>query len=312
MVRFQLKILLIGISFFYLINTRANAQQFTFEETESGIEIRELNKKVLFYQKSPKSLEGRYERANYVHPLYGLNEEILTEDFPEDHPHHRGIFWAWHQIVVNSEKIADGWTSENISWDVENLQTEATNDSATLKATVLWKSALDGDSSKSIILENTTITVNKSTLKYRIIDFEIILTALVDSLQLGGSEDAKGYGGFSVRLQLPEDIQFISQNKGIKSQTTAVEAGPWMDFYGSFSGSGAGKSGVALFSHPENPTHPQPWILRDKRSMQNAAYPGAKAVAIPLGKALILKYRIVIHNNDQRNLDKLYSGYSGK
>src|SRR5690606_35015868 len=99
-----------------------HAQDFTVKDTEAGIEIREGDQKVLFYQKSPKSLNGQYERANYVHPLYGLHEEILTEDFPEDHLHQRGIFWTWHQIVVNGKKIADGWTCENIAWDVQDAQ----------------------------------------------------------------------------------------------------------------------------------------------------------------------------------------------
>lgn len=308
----HIKILLLGAAFLHLTNTPIKAQHFTFEDTEEGIEIREGNQKVLFYQKSPKSLEGQYERANYIHPLYGLNEEVLTEDFPEDHPHHRGVFWAWHQIMVNGDKIADGWTSENIGWDVENIQTDSNEDSATLKATVLWKSILDGDSSKSIVLENTTINVLKSTPDFRIIDFEIILTPLIENFQIGGSEDAKGYGGFSPRLKLPEDIIFISQNKEITPQTTAVKAGPWMDFYGSFSGVNASKSGVALYSHPENPGHPQPWILRAEKSMQNVVYPGENPVAIPKGKELVLKYRMVIHDDkvNQSSLKKLYKRYA--
>jgi hypothetical protein len=214
--------------------------------------------------------------------------------------------------MVNGDKIADGWTSENIGWDVENIQTESNEDSATLKATVLWKSILDRDSSKSIVLENTTINVLKSTLKYRIIDFEIILTPLIENFQIGGSEDAKGYGGFSPRLKLPEDITFISQNNKITPQTTAVKAGSWMDFYGSFSGVNARKSGVALYSHPENPGHPQLWILRAEKSMQNVVYPGENPIGIPKGKKLVLKYRMVIHDDkvNQNSLEKLYKQYA--
>jgi hypothetical protein len=312
MLMLLIKILLVGAAFLHLTNAPIKAQQFTFEDTEEGIEIREGNQKVLFYQKSPKSLEGQYERANYIHPLYGLNEEVLTEDFPEDHPHHRGVFWAWHQIMVNGNKIADGWTSENIGWDVENIQTDSNEDSATLKTTVLWKSILDGDSLKSIVLENTTINVLKSAPDFRIIDFEIILTPLIDNFQIGGSEDDKGYGGFSPRLKLPQDITFISQNKEVIPQTTAVKAGPWMDFYGSFSGVDASKSGVALYSHPENPGYPQPWILRAEKSMQNVVYPGENPIDIPKGKALVLKYRLVIHSDkvNQSRLEKLYKQYA--
>ena len=63
-------------------------------ETDQGFVITEGPEKVMIYQRKHKSLDGKYTRANYIHPLYGLDGEVLTEDFPRDHPHHRGVFWA--------------------------------------------------------------------------------------------------------------------------------------------------------------------------------------------------------------------------
>jgi hypothetical protein len=60
-------------------------------ETDQGFSIAEGEKQVLFYQRQHKSMAGKYARANYIHPLYGLDGEILTEDFPADHLHHRGL-----------------------------------------------------------------------------------------------------------------------------------------------------------------------------------------------------------------------------
>jgi AcrR family transcriptional regulator len=37
----------------------------------------------------------KFRRSCYIHPLYGLDGEVMTEDFPVDHRHHRGVFWAW-------------------------------------------------------------------------------------------------------------------------------------------------------------------------------------------------------------------------
>ena len=34
---------------------------------------------------------------------------MLTDDFNRDHPHHRGIFWAWEVVTVN-DKTDDMWT----------------------------------------------------------------------------------------------------------------------------------------------------------------------------------------------------------
>ena len=54
--------------------------------------------------KDPKAKDGKLARANYVHPLLDLDGEPLTEDFPADHPHHRGVFWAWHQVRIGGRQ----------------------------------------------------------------------------------------------------------------------------------------------------------------------------------------------------------------
>src|SRR6185312_12500644 len=90
-----------------LLSGTGFGQQFAVTKSEEGVRVIENGKNVLFYQTHPKSLDGKYERAGYVHPLYGLNGEVLTEDFPDDHPYHHGIFWTWHQILLKDKKVAD-------------------------------------------------------------------------------------------------------------------------------------------------------------------------------------------------------------
>jgi len=116
------KMLFVFICCSNLANPKLYGQHFTTTKTKQGVEISEKGRKVLFYQEQPKSLDGKYERAGYVHPLYSLNEKVLTDDFPADHPFHRGIFWAWHQIVLKDKMIADGWVCENISWEPVKLK----------------------------------------------------------------------------------------------------------------------------------------------------------------------------------------------
>src|SRR5688572_32025936 len=42
-------------------------------------------------------------RSTYVHPLYGLDGEVLTDDFPKDHLGHRGLFWGWPHVTVGTQ-----------------------------------------------------------------------------------------------------------------------------------------------------------------------------------------------------------------
>ena len=71
------------------------AQNMKFEESKEGILLTEDGKPRFFYRIAPDS-SRQYALGDYIHPIYGLDGEVLTEDFPEDYPHHHGIFWAWH------------------------------------------------------------------------------------------------------------------------------------------------------------------------------------------------------------------------
>lgn len=279
-------------------------------ETVEGIEISEGGIPVMFYQKSPKSLNGMYERAGYVHPLYNLDGVPITEDFPADHFHHHGIFWAWHQMIYNGESIGDSWDGRHISW--ETLKTVLKKNAGYLSLTsdVAWTSNIH-DKSLPLFEEKTKITIYHKTDDFRIIDFMIRLKPKGNKLQLGGSDDAKGYGGFSLRFRNPETLTFMSGGNEIAPDVNAVTAGPWMDFSGSFGLSG--RSGVAVFCHPSNPGDIRQWILRDSKSMQNPVWPGREPVAIPR-KGIELKYRLIIHDGrlDQAELEEQYQEFKSK
>jgi len=77
----------------------------------------------LFYRQAPVSHQGEYTRNHNIHPLYGLKGDILTEDFPADHLHQRGIYWAWHQVLVNGKSMGDMWLTEDFIWDVQEVKT---------------------------------------------------------------------------------------------------------------------------------------------------------------------------------------------
>lgn len=276
---------------------------WSIEENSEGILIKEKGDKVLFYQSAPKSLDGKFERSNYVHPLYGMDGNVLTEDFPEDHLHQRGIFWAWHQNYVGDISVGDAWALENFSWEVTNASVVTTDKSVLLNTEVNWKSPLwlDEDGEQKVFAkEKAVIEVFPKQENYRVIDYEIEIDALEDSLSIGGSEDEKGYSGFSWRIKLPDDVKFEGENGQVEPTRLAVDAGAWINLSGSISQEGK-KEGVTVVSHDSNPYHPQPWILRNKTSMQNAAFPGRERYFIPKDKPLVLKYRMIVYQGELKS-----------
>lgn len=289
--------------------------QIVTRESADGILFTEGEKKVLFYQRTPRSLDGKYTRADYVHPLYGLDGQVLTEDFPADHPHHRGIFWAWHQVYIGDKRVGDSWSLINILWDVYEAQILPDNcESRALRIQAFWKSPLWADAAgrqKPFIDETTTITVHAAEGDIRKIDFEIRLTALEEGVRIGGSQDAKEYGGFSARIKLPDGMEFVGPAGPVEPILTALPAAPWMNFSGDFDGDGR-PSGLAILSHKSNPGYPERWILRRKRAMQNPLWPGREPVALSRERPITLRYRLVIHrgNVHDLNLDQLQDEYN--
>jgi len=282
---------------------------FIFRENDQGIELSENGNPVFFYQRKPKSLTGQYICSNYLHPLYSIDGDVLTEEFPSDHPYHRGIFWTWHQLYVNDKSIGDGWINEGISQDVVNVKTEKSTEKAQISVEVMWKSSSFQDG-KPFMKEHTTITVYKLESNIRRIDFEIAINSLVNGLQIGGSADEKGYGGFCTRLNLPDGLIFTSEKGPVTPIELQVKAGPWMDFSADFGGKSK-VSGLTILCHPTTPDYPEPWILRQKGSMQNVVFPGQNRITIPQDKPVVLRYRIIIHNGDAAslNIPKLQTEY---
>jgi hypothetical protein len=281
-----------------------------------GYWFTEGDTKVLFYQAERKALpDGQAARSNYFHPLYDLDGNVLTEDFPKDHIHHRGIFWAWHQVRINGTTVQDQWVNRDSFWTVQDAQIGSDAGSASLALRVVWESPLFTDAQgrrRPFVEERSVTRVHRAEGAIRKIDFHQRLTALVDGIEIGGSEDAKGYGGFSYRVVMPPDIRFTGAQGVVTPIENAVSSSPWMDVSGSYGTSG--KSGLTVLTHPSTTGFPQPWILRARGSMQNAVYPGRQPVAIPRGRPVILRYRIVLHRGELAPADigRLQAEYAGE
>ena len=272
--------------------------QIKMQNKEDGILFTENGKNVLFYQIDPKSKDGKYERCNYIHPLWAEDGTVLTEDFPLDHLHHRGIFWAWHQVWIDNQRIGDPWEIKNFEQDVTEVEFIAQNNGVgVLKTEVEWKSNQWIKSKKKApyLKENTTILIHPKSGNYRKIDFEIKLLALEEKLSIGGSEDVKGYSGFSVRMKLPSDINFSGKTGNVEPQNTAVRSDGYINISGSILSENS-QGGIVILDHPENPGYPQKWILRKRNSMQNAAFPGRETVPVSTTKPLVLKYSLLVYS----------------
>ena len=288
----------------FSISASAENKAMRIVPDSKGLWFYEGKRKLFYYRKAPKSFEGKYTRAGFIHPLFGLDGETFTEEFPPDHRHHHGVFWAWHQLWVGDLRTGDPWSTQDFLAVVRKTEIlkEGPN-VAEFKATLDWTSPLYKDANgkpKPIIEEQTVIRVFRSTENNQKIDFQISLRALVPKVRIGGAENSRGYSGFTVRVHPPGD-QIITDEAGPLTKDRIGTKSSWADVSGTFSDN-TRTTGIAILSHSSLPEFPPKWLLRGY-GMQNVVYPGQHPIDVSQEKPIVLRHRLLIHRGNVSEAD---------
>lgn len=225
-------------------------------------------------------------RSNYIHPLYGLKGEMLTRDWSKDHPHHRGIYWAWPEVDFGTRRGDLHALQIVFARPTGRTSDRSTDEFAQLEAENRW---MWGDSIP-IVRELALIRVYRETPHGRVIDLAFRFDALADSVTLA-RRDTHLYGGLNIRMQTPRDQKITTH-----PDSSEVAGGPaWSDLSGVFTGE-ASTTGLMVMQHRQNPGYPGEWIQYPNLSWCQPTFPAA-GTRYPLkkGEPLFLRYRIFVH-----------------
>ena len=243
-------------------------------------------------------------RSNYIHPIYGPQGELLTRDWSKDHPHHRGIYWAWPEVDYGHQRgdlhalqivFAHPTGKIKLQSGAEFAQIEAEN-------TWMWKN------SEPIVREDAVIRAYQATAQGRIIDLAFRFVALKDSVTIA-RRGTHQYGGLNVRMQTPKH-QKITE---FTDSSIIVPRRSWSDLSGLFSGASA-PSGLMVFQYRQNPDYPGDWVKYPDLSWCQPTFP-ASGTRYPLlkGKSLVLRYRLFVHPGtipDKELSEKLWDKFN--
>jgi hypothetical protein len=226
-------------------------------------------------------------RSDYIHPLFGLNGEMLTCDWSTiGHPHHRGIFWAWPEVMYGTG-LGDIYALQRIfARPTGNIKYESGNVFAEIIAENLWEW-----DNEPIVREIAAIRVYRATPEKRIIDLTLKFVALKDSVTIA-TRETNSYGGLNVRLQSPDkqDISYFTGKKEAKPQRA------WSDFNGIFKGNNS-TSGLMILQHAGNPEYPGEWRDYPGLAWVQPTFPTPNTrYLLSKTEPLILRYRLIIHN----------------
>lgn len=287
----------------------------TFDE--NTISFQTANKDVLSYyyrdNNPPESLDDRYKRGGYIHPVYSPDGVELTSHLNIDHhPHHLGIWSAWTRTEFQG-RTPDFW---NFHDNTGNVQV---GDS--LLAT--WEGPVhagfkndhffvDHSSSKPVVAlnEQWKVRIYPASERSAYLIFDLIITQTANTgnpLHLPEYH----YGGLGFRGHAdwddPENVSLLtSSGSGRNGNATRVR---WSHIGGLVNSKLAG---ITMMDHLENFRHPQPIRIHPDIPYYNFAPTQLGEMSIEPGSPYIARYRFVTYDGkpDADELNRLWSDYA--
>lgn len=282
---------------------------FRFAETDSNsLGLWEGERPVFTYRFGEIRLPGNPAagtRSSYLHPIYGLDGETITDDFPADHYHHHGLFWGWPHVKIGGREY-DLWKLRGIRIKFERwLGQDASATSAKLGVENGWYVR-----DKCVVKEQAWFTVHPATKDARSIDVRLSWTPTDEPVTLGGAE-GKSYGGLTLRFA-PRKGTVITTPNGQVTEDLLITKMPWADLSATFKDAPA-PSGAAIFVHPKHPDFPPEWMTREYGVLA-VGWPGVHAVTMEPGKTTTCQYRIWIHRGvrEAGDIAKAYGAYAAE
>ncbi|HUZ46953.1 MAG TPA: ThuA domain-containing protein [Terriglobia bacterium] len=272
------------------------AGQFKLRDVNSkSLEVTDNGAPVFTYNYGIMLKEGvNPDRARccYLYPVYAPNGVEVTDDFPVDHPHHRGISWTWPIVKVDG-KTYNLWAIEGIHDRFEKWKArKAGSDTAVLAVQNGWYVG-----ERRVVEEDVKMVAHSVVNGRRDLDITVTLRPVGGAeVEIGGTHDHnKGYGGAL-------EVRFAPRT-GTRIRTSTQDNAPssdrlpaaWAELTGNFSGKIAT---TRVTEDPSNPGAPNGWCLRHY-GFVGVEYPALELRKLDSRKPLKMKFRVSLWGGSQ-------------
>ena len=254
---------------------------FSWTDHHDGrVELMENGKSVLTYNYGPQLKNSAPEDRRaccYIYPALTPAGVSPLDDFPKDHFHHHGLFWAW-PVVKTPDAKYDLWMYKGIQHRGERFTARNSN----LIAENGWYAG-----EAKLVKETLRLTAHPANGKSRDLDIELTLEAVSVPITLEGSaEKGKSYGGLSARFA-PRTETAITADTGPIAKDEDLVFHKWAEMRALYDGK---PSTLRITAEP-----PTQWCLRNY-GFVGSSWPGregaTQSFTLQPGKPLKLKYRV--------------------
>lgn len=272
----------------------------TAKREGSQVIFRAGDREMFRYQAEPAPLprpdiKEAFRRGGYCHPILTPSGKLISDDFPPNHIHHHGLWWAWTKTDFEGRQ-PDFWNMGDNKGRVEFVALDDVwekDGAAGLKARHQFQDLL-ASPPKTALLETWEIrasTAGEKPLRY-VLDFTSTQTCAGEApLKLPKYH----YGGLGFRGHRSWDGaangQFLT-SEGITDRLKGNESrAKWLWTGGMVDGAAAG---LTILCHPQNFRFPQPLRLHPTEPFVCFAPQQAGDMEIKPGTPYISRYRLII------------------
>jgi hypothetical protein len=298
--------------------------------TDGAVTLRAFGKIALVYRTEKTELPPNrpdlkpiFRRGGYIHPVLSPSGKQITDDYPSNHKHHHGIWFAWTHTEFEG-RSPDFWNMGDGKGTVEFRALDQSWSGPVHAGFIsqhrqmdLTEKAPDGTAlkPKTALLETWNVKLyalgNDAAKPCFVFDIEVTDTCAHGPVRLPQYR----YGGIGVRgnwawngkdkLNFLNSEGMTDRSKGDKAETI----GRWAHMGGMLDGE---LTGIAVLGHPGNVHAPQPQRIHPTEPFLNLAPQQKGDVEIAPGKPLTLRYRFVVADGAPKRaeLDRLWNDYA--
>ena len=262
------------------------------------------------------NIDPKFKRAGYLHPVYAPSGKVISDDYPQQHIHHHGIWAPWTNTEFQGRK-PDFWNMGAKTGLVEFDAVDRTWTGPVHGGFVSRHRFVDLKGPEGPVTAlNETWEVTAYAIpgevgeQARVFDLVITQTcATNDPLILPQFR----YGGLGFRGR-PEwlgekNANFLTSEGETDRVKAHTSRSRWINIHGAVD---AGVAGLTILGHPDNFRAPQPLRVHEKEPFINFAPSQAGEWRIEPGKPYIARYRFVTADGvpDRARLDAFWHGFA--
>src|ERR1041384_1035766 len=277
------------------ISSEKNGVELTRIQNRLVIKVR--GREVFSFVAKPGSLPSPdirpvFLRGGYIHPVYTPKGKIVTDDYPSDHYHHHGIWFAWTKTEFEG-KHPDFWNVGDGTGRVDFEKVGTTSSGPVYAGFTSFQKyvALTGDKPKTALNEEWEVRVYDLGSEYFV--FDIVATQECASSSPLILEEYR-YGGMGVRgnreWKDKSKVSFLTSEGKTRDDGIATRT-RWCHIGGSVDGQ---LVGIAVLDHPSNFRAPEPLRIHPDDPYFNYAPSQMGRFQIDPGKKFVMRYRFVV------------------